>query len=69
MLHRGVSTLGAFLVFCGVLAGQVPNPVQNLPAETGGPVPVFSVTVVSRSTKAVNYRNRGGATRIDFRGT
>jgi outer membrane protein OmpA-like peptidoglycan-associated protein len=69
MLNRGVSTLGVF-AFCGVLAAQVPNPVQqNVPVETGGPVPVFSVTVVSRSTKAVNYRNRGGATKIDFRGT
>ena len=25
--------------------------------------------MVERTTKAVNYRNRGGATKIDFRGT
>jgi outer membrane protein OmpA-like peptidoglycan-associated protein len=31
--------------------------------------PVFRVTVVSRTTKAVNYRHRGGATKVDFRGT
>jgi len=60
----------AFLAVCGVLAAQVPNPTQqSAPVNTGGPIPVFSVTVVSRSTKAINYRNRGGATKIDFRGT
>jgi outer membrane protein OmpA-like peptidoglycan-associated protein len=32
-------------------------------------VPVFRVTVVGRSTPAINYRHRGGATKIDFRGT
>jgi outer membrane protein OmpA-like peptidoglycan-associated protein len=47
-----------------------PNPTQQqvvITPETG--VPVFRVTVVSRSTKAVNYRHRGGATKVDFRGT
>src|SRR5689334_2582295 len=32
-------------------------------------VPVFRVTVVARTTKAVNYRHRSGATKVDFRGT
>lgn len=31
--------------------------------------PVYRVKVVERTTKAVNYRNRGGATKIDFQGT
>jgi hypothetical protein len=31
--------------------------------------PVFRVKVVSRSTKAVNYRHRGGSTKLDFKGT
>jgi outer membrane protein OmpA-like peptidoglycan-associated protein len=31
--------------------------------------PVFTVTVVSRTAKAVNYRHRGGATKVDFQGT
>lgn len=31
--------------------------------------PVYRITVVSRTTKAVNYRHRGGSTRVDFRGT
>jgi len=31
--------------------------------------PVFRVHVVSRTTKAVNYRHRGGSTTVDFEGT
>ncbi len=33
------------------------------------PVPVYRVTVVARTAKAINYRHRSGATKIDFRGT
>jgi outer membrane protein OmpA-like peptidoglycan-associated protein len=32
-------------------------------------IPVFHVKVVSRTTKAVNYRHRGGSTSVDFKGT
>lgn len=32
-------------------------------------LPVFRVTVSARTTKAVNYRHRGGSTIVDFRGT
>jgi outer membrane protein OmpA-like peptidoglycan-associated protein len=31
--------------------------------------PTFRVTVVSRSIQAVNYKHRGGATKLDFAGT
>jgi outer membrane protein OmpA-like peptidoglycan-associated protein len=31
--------------------------------------PIFRVKVVSRTTKAVNYRHRGGSTTVDFKGT
>jgi outer membrane protein OmpA-like peptidoglycan-associated protein len=31
--------------------------------------PVFKTNVVTRTTKAVDYRHRGGATRVDLRGT
>jgi outer membrane protein OmpA-like peptidoglycan-associated protein len=34
-----------------------------------GPAPVYKVTVIERTTKAVNYRYRSGPTKIDFRGT
>lgn len=47
-----------------------PNPTQQQVELSGpGEGPVFSVTVVSRTAKAVNYRHRGGATKIDMRGT
>jgi outer membrane protein OmpA-like peptidoglycan-associated protein len=32
-------------------------------------MPIFHVTVVSRTTKAINYHHRTGTTHIDFRGT
>lgn len=32
-------------------------------------VPIYRVTVVSKTTKAINYRHRGGSTTIDFKGT
>src|SRR5438067_3355803 len=33
------------------------------------PVPIYQVTVIERTVKAVNYQYRNGPTRIDFRGT
>jgi outer membrane protein OmpA-like peptidoglycan-associated protein len=41
---------------------------QNPPVDTDQR-PVFRVTVYARTTKAVNYRHRGGSTMVDFRGT
>ena len=34
-----------------------------------GPAPVYKVTVIEKTTKAVNYRYRSGPTKIDLRGT
>ena len=57
----------------GALVAQVPNPTKQQPAlspaNTGQPMPIFRITVVSRTTKAVNYHHRTGSTHIDFRGT
>jgi outer membrane protein OmpA-like peptidoglycan-associated protein len=50
-------------------APQAPNPTQQEIAPQGGPVPVYRVTVVSRTTVAINYRLRSGSTNIAFRGT
>ena len=64
-----------FAAALGTLAAQTPNPTQQqpqhalTPAETGQPAPIFRVTVVSRTTRAVNYHHRTGTTPIDFRGT
>jgi outer membrane protein OmpA-like peptidoglycan-associated protein len=40
---------------------QVVEPMEH--------TPTFRVTVVSRSIQAVNYKHRGGATKMDFAGT
>ena len=54
----------------GTLAAQIPNPTQqSAPANTGQPMPIFRVTVVSRTTKAINYNHRSGVTPVNFRGT
>src|SRR4029077_16824965 len=42
-------------------------PVENV--ENMDQRPVFRVSVYVRTTKAVNYRHRGGSTIVDFRGT
>jgi outer membrane protein OmpA-like peptidoglycan-associated protein len=61
------------LLAVGALVAQVPNPTTQQPGapagNTGQPMPIFRVTVVSRTTKAVNYHHRTGTTHIDFRGT
>ena len=42
---------------------------QQTTVEPMDQTPVFRVKVVSRTTKAVNYRHRGGSTIVDFKGT
>ena len=70
--------ISAFLTVCGVLsaqAPQAPNPTQqsssseNAVRMANGSVPIYRVTVVARTTKAINYNHRSGPTNIDFRGT
>jgi outer membrane protein OmpA-like peptidoglycan-associated protein len=34
-----------------------------------GAMPIYRITVVQRTTKAINYNHRSGSTKIDFRGT
>jgi outer membrane protein OmpA-like peptidoglycan-associated protein len=57
----------------GCVSAQIANPTQGTanqaPVNTGQPVPIFRVSVVSRTTKAINYHHRTGSTHIDFRGT
>jgi outer membrane protein OmpA-like peptidoglycan-associated protein len=45
------------------------NSQTSLTVEPMAHTPTFRVTVVSRSVKAVNYKHRGGATKLDFAGT
>ena len=52
------------------VTGQDAAP-QQMNQNTGqnDQMPVFRVNVYARTTKAVNYRHRGGSTTVDFRGT
>src|SRR6476469_9680857 len=70
---RTMKVPGLLVLALGTLSAQVPNPTQQpralTPADTGQPMPIFRVSVVSRTTKAINYHHRTGSTHIDFRGT
>src|SRR5712692_2498058 len=73
-LGWNMKTISAFLMMCGLLsaqATQAPNPTQqSSPTENAaGAMPIYRVTVVARTTKAINYHHRSGSTMIDFRGT
>jgi hypothetical protein len=45
------------------------NSQTAIAVEPLSPIPVFRVNVISRSVQAVNYKHRGGATKLDFAGT
>jgi outer membrane protein OmpA-like peptidoglycan-associated protein len=69
-----MKTGGVFLTLCGLLAAQAPqapNPVQQSVSNenNGASMPIYRVTVVARTTKAINYNHRSGATHIGFHGT
>ena len=68
--------IGTFLTVCAFAAAQssqAPNPLQqsteNAARMAGGAMPIYRITVVERTTKAINYNHRSGSTKIDFRGT
>jgi outer membrane protein OmpA-like peptidoglycan-associated protein len=51
------------LITALLLAGGI------LSAQDTGPVPIYRMTVVARTMKAINYNHRSGSTRIGFSGT
>lgn len=72
MTSSKITSMVSALALAGALAAQ-PNPTQTPAGQTQtvslDRQPLYRVTVVSRSTKAINYRHRSGATKVDFRGT
>ena len=49
---------------------QTPSTLTQVPEQRGdSPIFKLTVNVVERTTKAINYRHRSGATTVDFRGT
>jgi outer membrane protein OmpA-like peptidoglycan-associated protein len=62
------------LLFAATIALSLPmvaqaNSQDNSSVEHMNPMPIFRVSVTSRSVQAVNYRHRSGASKLDFAGT
>ena len=53
----------------GLSAFAQTNSQAPIAAEPVAHTPTFRVTVISRSVRAVNYKHRSGATKVDFAGT
>ena len=45
------------------------NPDNQSSDQSNANIPTYRVTVVQRTTEAVDYRDRGGTTQVDFKGT
>jgi hypothetical protein len=68
---RGCRMNRSLASICMVLAAACTLAQQDTtaPVEPMDQTPLFRVKVVSRTTKAVNYRHRGGSTTVDLKGT
>lgn len=53
---------------CALATAVYGQPAQQKP-DPDVPMTVFKVDVVAKTAKAINYRHRSGATKIDFKGT
>jgi outer membrane protein OmpA-like peptidoglycan-associated protein len=67
---------GIVLLICGMAVAQEANPTSqpqqpsgNPQADTSGSVPLYRISVVDRTIKAINYFHRSGETPIAFSGT
>src|ERR1700758_2213874 len=59
----------AALFFILSMAVCAASQQDTTPVEPMDQTPIFRVNVVSRTTRAVNYRHRGGSTTVDLKGT
>src|SRR5216684_1890964 len=59
-------TLAAVLTLGASAQAQTQTQV---PADSGNPTSTYRINVVSRTTRAVSYKHRSGATKINFQGT
>ena len=57
-----------FVCFAPVRRSSRSSPPSSRP-DPDAPMTVFKVDVVAKTAKAINYRHRSGATKIDFKGT
>ena len=70
-MRKSFVSLAAVSLLSAALFAQQPDTDQQqaTSVEPMDHTPVFRVKVLSRTTKAVNYRHHSGATSLDFRGT
>lgn len=59
----------ASLIALSLSAVAQSTPQTAMTVEPLSPTPTFRVNVISRSVQAINYKHRGGATKLDFAGT
>lgn len=72
-----MKTLNVILVLCGLscslLVAQSPQAAdstqQSYQNQTNSSIPVYRVTVIARTMKAISYQHRNGATKINLLGT
>jgi outer membrane protein OmpA-like peptidoglycan-associated protein len=67
---KRTSVIVALLILCAQYGRAQQNPTQ-VQVQKSGDNAIYKITinVVERTTKAINYRIRSGATKIDFKGT
>ena len=63
-----ISSITLVAVMALGVSAQAQTQTQ-VPADSGNPTPTYRINVVSRTTPAVSYRHRSGATRVNFQGT
>ncbi|HTC62932.1 MAG TPA: OmpA family protein [Candidatus Saccharimonadales bacterium] len=67
---RTAKAAAAAVLLCSLsMLAQVAGTNSHVQTNQSGNGPVFRITVVERTAKAINYRHRSGSTPVDFRGT
>src|ERR1700680_2566858 len=68
-MRKSITLPAVIILFCMTAQGQQPVQQGHVQIDRSGSVPIFRVTVVERTTKAISYQHRSGSTKVDFRGT
>jgi outer membrane protein OmpA-like peptidoglycan-associated protein len=66
--EKGETSMMKTLITFVVALSSLSALAQTEPQKTGT-VPIYRIVVVARTTQAINYRHRSGATKINFQGT
>jgi outer membrane protein OmpA-like peptidoglycan-associated protein len=68
---KTILAIASLLLVLPAGAAQNPNTSNQVQVQQEGKNPLYTIriNVVERTAKAINYRHRGGATKIDFSGT